>query len=173
MKLSRQQLFQLFVIAAFPVHVWAIFRFLEQVPAWVLRYTLWELAAQAGYQLLFALFESAVVFLVLLALLRLFARWLGGRLVAAAAMFMLATTVVNAWAHLDRVLVRTAWVFLLLAIYAAGAAAGIWFVRRYEKFATSVVAFVDRLAVLSVLYFFLDAVGIVLVIISQFRGAVS
>ncbi len=171
MKLSRQNVFHLFVICAFPVHVWAIIGYFEQAPAWLLRMDVLELAAMAGYQLLFALVESLIVFACVWLAAAILVRWLGEATVPAAALFVLLTSLASIWAQLDNGLFRSFWAIVIGIAYLALVVGGAWFARRNQTFSRGVMSVVERLAILSMLYFVFDAIGIVLVILRQFGDA--
>lgn len=65
---TRQQAFLLFSAVAVPVYSWAIFRFLERMTGWLYFHTIGEILSILAYVLLFALFESAVITILLLLL---------------------------------------------------------------------------------------------------------
>jgi len=73
---AKQDLFHLGVVCVFLIHVWAIINMFHDIPAMLLYMTRNELIGSLAYNMLFALFETIIVFLILVALgLILPGRW--------------------------------------------------------------------------------------------------
>lgn len=66
-KLQRREVRDVFVLTAFGIHVWTILSVLVDVPAWMLQMNGWELAGALSYSLVYALAETLLVFLALVA----------------------------------------------------------------------------------------------------------
>jgi len=65
MKTHRKDLLKLFLIIAFPIHIWSIYQVLSNFEWVAERTTVWDAVGFTAYSLTFALFES-ILFLVLL-----------------------------------------------------------------------------------------------------------
>ncbi|MGD2148904.1 MAG: hypothetical protein PVH41_19585 [Anaerolineae bacterium] len=65
---TKQESISLFAACAFPVHSWAVLWFLHRLPSWILFLKPWDLVGIFAYVQAFALFESAVLFLIVVAL---------------------------------------------------------------------------------------------------------
>jgi hypothetical protein len=165
-RFTRKNLFAIFVACAFPVHVWAIFSLLNQVPAWILRVSLWDLAGMIGLTLLFALVESVLVTagVVLLAAL-IPGKWFTERTVAFSAVFIWLVSILSIVAHLREPLVRSVWGLVIGAAFLAAIAGAAWALNRYPKFAAALTGIIEKLAVLTVFYLILDAIGLIVVIV--------
>ncbi len=165
-RFSRKNLFAVFVACAFPVHVWAIISLLNQVPAWILRVNLWDLAGMIGLTLVFALVESLLVTagVVLLAAL-IPGRWFTERFVALSAAVIWLTSLVSMFAHLQEPLVRSFLGVLIGAAYLAALAASAWALTRYPRFGVALNGLLEKLAVLTAFYLTLDGIGLVIVIL--------
>ncbi|TAK12905.1 MAG: hypothetical protein EPO32_07215 [Anaerolineae bacterium] len=66
-KLSRREVKDVFVLTAFGIHVWTILAVLVDVPAWLLQMSVPELAGAISYSLVYALVETLLVALGLIA----------------------------------------------------------------------------------------------------------
>ena len=64
MKTHRKDLLKLFLIIAFPIHIWSIYQVLSNFEWVAERTTVWDAVGFTAYSLTFALFES-ILFLVL------------------------------------------------------------------------------------------------------------
>ena len=165
-RFSRQNLFALFVACAFPVHVWAIIGLLNQIPAWILRVNLWELTGMIGLTLMFTLLESLIVTVGVVVLAALIpGKWFTEKMVVLSAWFIWLTSIVSMIAHLQESLMRSFFGIVIVAAYLALILGSYWLVRRFPKFEAGMKSFIERLAVLTALYLFLDVVGLVIVII--------
>jgi len=65
MKTHQKDLLKLFLIIAFPIHIWSIYQVLSNFEWVAERTTVWDAVGFTAYSLTFALFES-ILFLVLL-----------------------------------------------------------------------------------------------------------
>jgi hypothetical protein len=175
-KLSKQYLLLLFLMAAFPIHFWSIIS------------QLWQYGNGKGffergaYSLTFALFESIVVTLILwIFSLFLPRRWGEKRILA---LIGLVYWVVAFWGMVGQIYFmlnlsegtflyrafgyvgRHPWPFFIT--FMLGILISIllppWFILRSEKFTNTTIAFIERIAVLSGVYLFLDLVGVLAVI---------
>jgi hypothetical protein len=165
-RFSHQNLFTLFVACAFPVHVWAIIGLLNQIPAWILRVNLWELAGMIGSWLVFTLLESLIVTLGVIVLMALIpGKWFTEKVVVFCVLFIWLTSIVSVIAHFQEPLMRSFWGILIVVAYLAMLPGSYWLLQRFPKFEMGLKSFLERLAILTGLYLFLDVVGLAIVII--------
>jgi hypothetical protein len=187
-RLSTGEMITLFLIVAFPIHAWSIFMVLQDFQ-WVMERTVsvWDGIGYASYSLMFALFESAVIFIVvwLLSLL-LPSRWKSNKIIAGIGTIFISVSI---WAILNQLYffyngtsivqalprlfvdlahpvrmyyLSVGFVFLLIL---ATIVVPLFFIDRSKKYVNSTMAVFDRLIILSGLYIFVDVIGIVIVII--------
>ncbi|MEZ4646483.1 MAG: hypothetical protein R3E31_27805 [Chloroflexota bacterium] len=167
--ISRQALLNVFVACAFPIHVWLIINVMREVPAWILRLSIWDLVGVISYSLMFALLETSVIFagIVLLGFI-VPGRFFRHKFVALSTMLVFVTSIwfvilqYNSWIiEFKRPFITLIWglTYLIAVII------GYWFVNRRPKLEAGINNFVQRLGVLSFIYIFLDVVGLIIVII--------
>jgi hypothetical protein len=157
----------LFAICAFPIFAWSIVQVLQQVPSWILRLNLWDLAGVIAYTQALALLESGMMFLFLLVLsLALPATVLRGRhmVFTAAATLALSSTAIAV--HLAgeglRALGWPGIVIGLLVTLAAGV--GLFLLAlRFQKLEKVLREAVQRIAILTYLYAAVGVLGLFLV----------
>ena len=151
------------------IHIWSILHVLEELPAWILRLTMWELLGVISYTQVFALFES-ILTLVPFLVVRLFLpkRWLANYFVPATGLIILVATSWAIVAHNYEQVLRTwgireflPW-FLLVAISMILA---VVLVSRSEKVKNILVTLVNRATVLSAFYLFIDCLSLIIVLI--------
>lgn len=162
----------MFAACAFPIYVWAILSVLRQVPAWMLRLSSWELVSVIAYTQAFALLESVFVLFCLLFLGAVLpAQLFRDKFVALGSMAVFVTA---AWAMIaqynsEKTSLWGPKDFLpWLVLYSVSIGVPYLLIRRYERLEESVIAFVERLAVLS---FFYVSIGVLSVIIVVLRNA--
>jgi len=180
---SKQGLWALFLICAFPLHVWTIILAFRDF-SWVTERTnAWDAIGVVSYGLLFAFIESVLVFLIA-TLLGFFVskKWsedrrlmLMGVLVFITSLwamvsylfFMLnvsvpheASTFLAGLAHPLRVLYAFGFALVVPTIMIPA-----YLILRSDKFLKGVQGFFDRLSLLTMFYLFFDAVGLVIVIV--------
>jgi hypothetical protein len=165
---SRENLALLFAVCVFSVHAWAIFRILNEVPAWLLRLDIWDMAGAAAYTMVFALLESVGFFSVVLILgvilpIPSFRR----RFVSQASMFVLLTSVWAILAHLfgDRIWYDNAELYRWLALYMASVVVLHLLIDRMGRLAAAIHSFAERLVVVSGIYLALDLASILLFVL--------
>jgi hypothetical protein len=180
---SKQGLWSLFLVCAFPLHVWTFILAFRDF-SWVSERTnSWDAVGVVSYGLLFALIESIVIFLVTVLLGFLISKkWseerritLMGTLMLIASLWAMAsylyfmiqvtlsedtiTFLVNL-AHPLRLIYA-----VCLALVGITIALPTYFILRSEKFLQSLKGFFERLSLLTLFYLFFDFVGLVIVII--------
>ena len=180
---TRQGLWSLFLMCVFPQHLWTlIFAFRDM--SWLIsRTNVWDAVGNASYAMVYAFFESLVIFCVF-ALLGLFTpkQWEVNRRVAFMTLLLFVTVI---WAMVSQLLyLWNIWLpfpvmqFIaatgrpLLMLYIISLALVVptvslpvlVFVRSKKAF-PSLLDLMDRLSTLSILYLFFDVIGLVIVII--------
>ena len=63
---SKKETIHSFTACAFPIYIWAIISLLHEIPALILRLSVWDLVGVIAYTISFALVESGIVFCILL-----------------------------------------------------------------------------------------------------------
>ena len=180
---SKQGLWSLFLICAFPLHLWTIILAFRDF-SWVSERTnSWDAVGVLSYGLIFAFIESTAVFLVTISLGFLVSKkWeenrrntLLGSLVLITSLWAMATYLffildvsisnniigflVNL-AHPLRFLYAVSLVLVGLTV-----ALPAYFVLRSEKFFKGMQGLFERLSLLTLFYLFFDVVGLVIVIV--------
>ena len=156
---------RLFAVCAFPVHVWAITGMFDQMTAWLLRNSLWEIAGMSGYILVLALVESALVYLFAGLAARLASRFIDRKTLPATMILYWAFSLLVMAADLRESLFTSLWLILIVGLFLLVVAAGLWAVFRFERFAAGLTAFSERLVVLTLIYFAFDALGLLVVVL--------
>lgn len=180
---SRQGLWSLFLVCAFPLHVWTIILAFRDF-SWVAERTnAWDAVGVLAYALVFAFGESLVVFLAAVLLGFLLPRyWEEGKRIALLAVLVLITAL---WAVLGQLyfiwnlsppaqiiqyLARTAhpvriMYAALLVLVLPSVLVPTFLVIRLEGSTRFILGIVDRISLLASFYLFLDAASLVVVVI--------
>ena len=180
---SRRGLWSLFLVCAFPLHVWTIILAFRDF-SWVAERTnAWDAIGVLAYALVFAFAESLVVFLAAVLLGFLFPRrWEEGKRIALLSILVLVTTL---WAMLGQLyflwnlsLPDQAILFLaqtghpLRILYAAILVVVIptvliptYLVLRSDRSTRFILGLTERLSLLASIYLLLDGAGLVVVVI--------
>ena len=167
----------LFAACAFPVHVWAIVNVLRELPAWLLRLSLWELIGVISYTLVFTLVESLLFLLTLvLPATILPARLYRDRLVATGTMIVALTSLWAVAAHYNSEAIR-AWGLREFALwgglYLVSIVAGWLSVYLAKRLQRVLVAVADRLVVLTTVYLAVDIVALLIILVRNISGALA
>jgi hypothetical protein len=180
---SKQGLWSLFLICAFPLHIWTIILAFRDF-SWVTERTnSWDAMGVVSYGLVFAFIESVLVFLVAM-LLGFFVskKWSEDRRIALVGILVF---IASLWAMVSYLYFMLSWslpgeslLFMaglahpLRFIYAVGlalvgptVAIPAYFVLQSEKFMKGVKGGFERLSLLTQFYLFFDFIGLVIVII--------
>ena len=180
---SKTGLWQLFVAAAIPLHLWAIILILMDI-SWVAERTnYWDAIGVAAYGLMFAFLESVLVWIVLIVMgFFLSLKWPESKRIVLLGVFSVVTAL---WAILGQLYFLLEWSFpkgivLFLAgqshplrILYAGyfvVVSAIVLLAAYiaifsDKFQKGFISLIERLSTLMGLYLFLDVVSIIIVLI--------
>ena len=180
---SKQGLWSLFLICAFPLHVWTIILAFRDF-SWVTERTnSWDALGVVSYGLIFAFIESVVVFLVAILLGFLISKkWSEDRRITLMGILVF---IASLWAMVSYLYFMLRWSLpgetilffaglahplrflyaISLALAAPTVALPAYFVLRSEKFLKGVQGFFERLSLLTLFYLVFDFVGLVIVII--------
>ena len=179
---SQQGLWSLFLISAFPLHLWTLILALRDF-SWVsVRTNSWDAIGVISYGLLFALIESIFVFLVVVLLGFLISKkWEENRRNTLLGMLVLLTSL---WAmggylfFLMQISVSGKIILYfagldhpLRLLYAIGLivvgltiSLPVYFILHSDKFMQAVQGLFERLSLLTLFYLFFDVVGIVIIV---------
>ncbi len=166
---SRAETFQVFTACAVPVFVWAILAYLDAVPGFILRLSIWDIIGSISYVLAFALIESVLFLLpfVIIAFIlpgRLFRDHFG-------ALGSVLALITAAWAmHLnyDRLYFNTLTddqIHTGLVLYLLSIAVAILLILRIKPLERLVRAIMDRATILAYVYVGFALAGILIVLI--------
>lgn len=180
---SKQGLWALFLICAFPLHVWTIVLAFRDF-SWVAERTnSWDAIGVIAYGLIFAFIESVFVFLAAIVLSFLVSRkWAEDRRLALVGILVMVTSL---WAiagylffmmsvsipgetiaffanlaHPLRVLYLVSFILVVITVVIPT-----YFVLRSEKFVRAVRGFFERISTLTLFYLFFDFIGLIIVIV--------
>jgi hypothetical protein len=180
---SKQGLWSLFLICAFPLHLWTLIFAFRDISWLTERTNLWDAIGVVSYGMIFAFIESAVIFLVLTLLgLILPAQWYSERRIAFLSLLILLT---SAWGMISQLLLVwsvplpiQAIQFLrssnhpLRILYAACLAVvtptillPVYLFIKSKKSIAFMQDLMERLSLLATFYLFFDFVGLIIVII--------
>jgi hypothetical protein len=166
----KNEYFQLFLVCAFTIHVWAIIDYLQQVPEMDLRMNVFQMAGVAAYVLVFALFESLLVFgLLFVASLMMPARLLKDRILPVGSIFILMAAIPAYLIHLYSIwhihqLDLKQWVILWAAVGIVLVGATIYWMVRNKKVEHTIRSGIEKLSVLSLVYLTADLAGGLLIL---------
>ncbi len=174
--------FKLFLVCAFPLHVWTILMALRDV-SWVAeRTTPWDSLGFSAYALLYTLAESLLLFVFILLLsllipknwpitlrftaLSLLAFALAGWSIIEQLILVLGYDSLVRWLSPLTFLHHSPGIgqAITALIVAVSVAVPLLLLRRYEKMQNGFFALLDRLTMLSGLYLFLDLLAIFLIV---------
>ncbi len=180
---TRQGLWSLFLMCAFPLHAWTLILAFRDISWLTDRTNAWDAVGVTSYGLVFAFVESALLFLVMVLLGYVISpRWDPERRVILLTVLALMASI---WAMLGQLyfligagfpgwflglLIRTG--HPLRALQAAAVVlvtltvlAPVLWVLRSDRALTFMRALIDRLSVLTIFYLVLDFIGLVIVIV--------
>jgi hypothetical protein len=177
---SKQEVWTLYLISAFPLHVWALLLYFWDFSWVVERSGTWNAIGVGAYALVIAMVESVFVLLVSLLLGFLIPKvWSRKERASAMALIILLTSV---WAILGQLYFISApnltWLVLTLAsfshplfllytvlggIVAVSFVIPIWFALSSEKFRKRLDVVVERVSLLTIFYLVFDVISIIIV----------
>ena len=180
---SRQGLWSLFLTTALPLHLWTLFLGLRDFDWVTARTNSWDAVGVVSYGLLFALFESVMIFFAV-ALVGLFvsAKWEEKRRIALLSLLVIIWSIwsmfnqayfLNEWGTPDwltNLVIATGRPLVALYALAFGlslvtVSLPVFMTLRSEKFLNGIQEGIERLSLLMLLYLVFDAAAIVNIII--------
>jgi len=187
-KFNRGDWFRLFLVCAFPLHLWTILMVFRDV-SWVAeRTTASDAVGFSGYALFYTLIESILLF-GFIALLSLLVPKEWNKTLRFAVLSLLAFALAG-WSIMEQLILIVLWgrlrrlaasitllttspivaqaIFAVLIIISV--AVPLLFLRNSKKFQQGVYSLLERLTLLSGLYLFLDAIGIGIIIYRNIQG---
>lgn len=166
---DRQQVLLVFAACVLPVFAWALLVYIDQLPALILRLTVWELLGVTSYIFALALVESLVLLMpILLLTLILPTRVFKEHFIAIGSLIVLISSVWLMYAnHNDSYDAEwtTTQLLLILAAYLLSLAIPIALVFKFRRLEAIIQSVMERIAVLAYIYVALACVAVVIVII--------
>lgn len=180
---SKQGLWSLFLMCAFPLHVWTLILVFRDLSWTTERTNAWDALGLASYGLMFAFIESVAFFLIFTLLGFLVSTaWDRERRIALLTVLIL---ILSLWAMISQLyflanfqvpgsfidaMAQTAHplrnlYISLLALIIPTLMLPAWLALRSDKTLRFINALIERLSLLSAFYLFFDVVGLVIVII--------
>jgi hypothetical protein len=169
LRFNRQEILQVFLFCAFPVHLWAFINMFVDVPAWLMYMNLWELTSAIAYTLTFALVETTLLFLGFMLLGHLIPRsWTSEPFVSLAC--VLAIELALLAAGIQALIVQDRPKLLALVGAVLVVAATVAWVWRTPKLRGLLRVVADRIALLTYFYLSFDLVGAAIVLFRNVKG---
>ena len=181
-KFSKKYIWQLFLTVAFPIHFWALIMWFQEFDAITAELDSWAAFGEGGYFLIFALFESSIIFLMLILLLRLLPKkWPQDKVFIHTATLYL---MISSWFMLEQIrfleiMPEDNWLVarlqmaslhtntgkVLVVIILASIGLSLILLNKSEKMQNAVSSLLERLTILSCIYLSLDAVEFIIIAI--------
>jgi hypothetical protein len=171
---SRGDIILVFLVSVFIIHTWSIYSFLHEVPAYVLRLSIWEILGILAYTQAFSLFESTLVLGILVILAFLLPRQLfAEKFVAQSTILVLIT---GGWLILPFYLNQT-----YQSIATTASLLGYIFfltlmtllVRMIPKFEDVLNGIAERLTVLAALFIVFDILSVLIIVYRNLASKIS
>ena len=171
---SRENAIATFGMIVFVIHIWSIYNLLNEVPAWLLRLSTWELVGVVSYTLVFALIESLIILcLFVLAAAILPERFYRQKFVSISVIFI---TLAALWVlpvHLYEDAIRS-WglpgMVGLVSLMLISFIVAYVLVFRSSKFEESILSIAQRVTVLAVLYLLVDLAAFMILVSRNVTG---
>jgi len=186
-KFDRSDWFKLFLVCAFPLHLWTILMVFRDVNWVAERTTSWDAFGFSGYALFYTLIESLLLF-GFIALLGFIIpkNW---NLTLRFVILSLIAFILAGWSIMEQLILIIFWGWLrhladsftflitqpwssyviFAGLIVISMTVPLLLLRKYKGLQTKVYSVLDRLTLLSGLYLFLDAIGIIVIIIRNVR----
>ncbi len=160
---AKQDLIQLGVVCAFLIHIWAIINMFHDIPAMLLYMTRNEIIGSLAYNMLFALFETIIVFLIMVALgLILPSHWTRSNFFPVSCFLLIELTImitlfkILGFRPYSRVLLGGVCIVVLFLTALV--------VPKFSKMSEIARSISTRLTLLTAVYILIDLVGVIIVI---------
>jgi hypothetical protein len=162
-RFSQDDLIQLFVFCAFPIHVWSMILELQEIPSMLLQMSVNEIIGSLAYNMLFTLVESLIIYAIVLAIgLLLPRRWIhtiyvpiGSVVLTELSLFMMLFQWFDLQSYSRKYLLVLSLPILLLSILV---------VPRIPKLNQITHSIANRLTVLTTVYILFDVAGMIIVV---------
>jgi hypothetical protein len=171
---SRGELFYTFAVGVFFVHLWTFYNVFHEVPAWVIRMSLWDVIGVVSYVLLFALVDSLLLAGGLTAVAVVLPnRWFKDNFVAQGSVAALLISAFAVFFHLQGDALDI-WSFKRLLFWGGIAALSVvlvsFIVNRIPRASVFIRGAVERIVVVSAIYLFLDIFSVLVVVARNLYG---
>jgi hypothetical protein len=169
---SLKEHFLLFSTCVIPIHIWSIVQTLREFPGLMISMSVWDIIGFVAYAQVFALFESVVVYaLLLLVSMLLPARVFRDKYVSQGSILVLSASVWFVPFHYQYklfdlnqiwyVIFIGLWLFSFIGIVLVSSL----LIRQKQNFNQWLMDFTEQLTVLSTLYLVTDLAGILIVLV--------
>jgi hypothetical protein len=164
---------QLFFVCAFPINVWSIIGFLRELPALIIRMNISEIVGVFSYIQSLALLESILIFGILISLSVLLPpRFLKEKLMMRGAVFLFVASIYAvpvgyyySW-NINYLNYRD-WLISWILVSILTLVVLFMLIRQHKRIGEIITAMAERAIILSIVYVFIDLVGIAVVIVRQ------
>jgi hypothetical protein len=178
---TGNQIFTVFLTILFPITFWSVLNFSRELPSYLLRMKIWEIVGVFSYTQVFACFESLLFLVVLILIAGLLPQqvFLKYFITQATLIGLLASIWIIPLHYKDQILAiypkfenswtKASWlgIFIVLVI-------GISFLfRRYSGLEKAFRTFIDKLAVVSMLYLIVDFTSLFIILARNLIIALS
>ena len=162
-RFAQQDLMQLFVYCAFPIHLWAIIIMFRSVSSWLFYMSQSDLIGSVAYHLTFTIFETILVFIFFLIVGFLIPKkWIPEPFLTLSSILIIELTVMAiVFQHLVLHYSSFRWMIVSCLIILA---ASIVIIPKISKLQQIARVLAERLTILTFVYIFLDVIGVIIVI---------
>ncbi len=166
---SRTDVFYAFAACVLPVFAWAVLSYLDALPGYILRFSLWDLLGMASYTLAFVLFESLVILLpVILLAVVLPPRILKDHFLARGSTLIFISSIWMMFANYQRVDLsggKMTQYLGALVLYILSLVIAFALFERFKRIDQVMQAVMKRVAVLAYFYVALACLGVIIILI--------
>jgi hypothetical protein len=180
---AREDLFRLFLVVSVPIHIWAWIIILYDIPGYSLYFNIWQQLPLLSYVLVYTLFESIAATLVIAILVWLLPiRINPNGYSLQGSVYLLVAAWLAVFVHMQRTVVTslalTINVYRVLIVFVLFASLAIlvslsWALRRQPKIATRMLAFIERMNTLAIVYLALDGIAVCITAIRLLAVAIT
>lgn len=183
MRLSKKELFHLFLVGAFPIHLWSILRVFTDFRSVIEQKSLWYAFGYLSYSLVIALFESVLFFIVILLISMLLPkRWKSQKVIAVLSLLAVMIGLggmayqgfyillenppqIFSWMVEHMVANKKITFGVLSLMGVTSLLLPIYWIDKSDKIQGVILEVSDRLTLLSLIYLTMDLAGIIIVLI--------
>ncbi len=157
-------LIHIFVFCALPIHLWSIIIMFRLVPSWLLYLSQSDIIGSVAYHLMFTIFETVLVFIILLAVGRVIPKkWTPEPYLTLSSVLLIELTIMAiVFQHLVQQYSSLRWMFVSFVIILA---LSIVVIPRISKLQSLTRILAERLTVLTFIYVMIDVIGVIIVIV--------